>query len=489
MSWGPLKQWFKTNGLFVKMRANTRDTRPVTHLLLDGGKITVPPNREDEFLLKYAECMHRGSPLFLVETKTPIYKYMMDLDFAAAKVTGEDEIEKVVKVVHATVALYFPTLTDSQRRMVVCRTDNKNITKDGVKLVKTGIHLIWPEILVDSPLALTVRGGVIYRLTEEFGVRENTNPWCDVVDRCVYVGNGLRMVGSRKMSNCPKCRNRPKKKSSCQECTRTGKKDEGRVYLPTVVLQGIDSLPNQEAYRQLDDIHTLVKQLSIRTTAEAPLAVTLPEWSELVVGTDEDLYDTQGKDGRRQGQKRRRKAEKANSDKRTRLEEDVIGKHKNCNILDGLAKTDRRHKAVAAFIKKTFPNMPEVTQVHPTRTGDYYLARSSSQYCMNKADYHNNTNVYFYIDRNGVRQKCFCTCAVNRAFGPCSKYASDPHTYSSMMRGLLWPEFKKTGVTLASWNRHNARANQEGFLENLIQKQLDYARGKGEYEKQFFPGN
>ena len=492
-TWGPLKQWFKDNGFFVKMRGNERDKRLVTHLLLDGGKIHIPEGTEEEFLVRYAKAVHHGNALYLIETKTPIYKFMMDLDFAASVAVSEEEIQKVVEIVHKTVAEHFPTLTDSQRRAIVCRTDNKAISKQlppdadrdkgkpapSVNLIKTGIHLIWPEILVHSELALALRGAVIYRLTESLGHRDGINPWSDVVDRCVYVGNGLRMVGSRKMSVCTKCRNSPKKRSGCSFCGGEGRKDEGRVYLPKVVLQGQG--PSAEALAQLDDILELVKQTSIRTGLETPSSVTYPCWTTDIPASDkEDLYNTERNDGRKRGQKRRRLGEKSNNERRSASESNKLSK----NILPAIEETDRRHQAVAAFVKKTFPNNPDMTHLHPTRTGDYYLARSSSRFCMNKGGYHNNTNVYFYIDRNGVRQKCFCTCDVRRRFGPCNKYGSTPQPYSAQLRHLLWPNSKRS--TLHSWNRHQARTNTEQWLEECIQRDLDYIRGKGTFEKQFF---
>lgn len=492
-TWGPLKQWFKDHGFFVKMRGNERDKRLVTHLLLDGGKIHIPETSEEEFLVQYAKAVEFGNALYVVETKTPIYKFMMDLDFAASVAVSEEEIDKVVKIVHETVAVHFPALTDSQRRVVVCRTDNKAISKQlppdperdkgkpapSVNLIKTGIHLIWPEIFVHSEMALALRGAVIYRLTEKLGQRDGINPWSDVVDRCVYVGNGLRMVGSRKMSICTKCRNNPKKREACSFCGGEGRKDEGRVYLPTLVLQGEGA--NAEALARLDDILELVKQTSIRTALETSTLVTYPPWTvDIPVVDQEDLYSTEGTDGRKRGQKRRRRAEKSNDERRSASEPAKFCK----NILPAIDPSDRRHRAVAAFIKKTFPHNPDMTHLHPTRRGDYYLARSSSRFCMNKGGYHNNTNVYFYIDRNGVRQKCFCTCNVVRKFGLCAKYASTPQSYSAQLCHLLWPDLKRS--TLQSWNRREARVNKEQWLEDCIQRDLDYYREKGVFEQQFF---
>ena len=501
MPWDPLKQWFHQNGLFVKMRGNVRDKRVVTHLLLDGGKVHIPPDMEGEFLVRYAACLDHGNALYVVETKTPIYKFMSDLDFAAVDATTEEEIAKVLQIVHTTVAEHFPLLTDKQRRVVVCRTENKNISKqlprdaerDGQKaaptvaLIKTGIHLIWPEILVDSVLALSLRGAVLFRLTRELGQRDGLNPWSDVVDRCVYGGNGLRMVGSRKMAVCTKCRNVPRKRNTCEVCNREGKKDEGRVYKPTQVLEGPGT--NDEALEEYHDILKLVRHTSIRTDAASTATPTFPAWTVDMPAPDgaEDLYQTIGTDGRRQGQKRRRGAEKANKDRRTQGEEPTVQKTRN--ILEPLDPTDRRHKAVAAFVRKHFPDNPVVTHLHPTRSADYFLARSSSRFCMNKGGYHNNVNIYFYIDRNGIKQKCFCKCDVNRAFGPCSKYASDSRPYSAILRHLLWPEFKRNGVTLHGWNRHRQRTNMDEWLEDCIIANLDRIRGKSAYEEQFFKEN
>ena len=118
-TWGSLKQWFKDDGAFVKMRGNVVDKRPVTHLLLDGGKIHIRDGMEEQFLVQYAKAVHNGNALYLVETKTPIYKFMMDLDFAAAIAVPEEDIKEVLEIVHRTVSEHFPALSDPQRRVIV----------------------------------------------------------------------------------------------------------------------------------------------------------------------------------------------------------------------------------------------------------------------------------------------------------------------------------------------------------------------------------
>lgn len=473
-----LTRWFCDHGCFIKTRSNQRDTRAPTHLLLSGGKIHVPDADEDTFLTQYADSVARGEYVYVVEARTPVYKFLMDLDFTTPEETGEPEIQDVLRVVHETVAACFPGRTAAQCRMVVCRTDNKTINKhvpgadERMKLIKTGIHLIWPEVLVDSELALRLREVVLYRLTEEFGHRPAYNPWSDVVDRCVYAANGLRMVGSRKMTVCPACRNRPAPKKECTQCGCRGRIDEGRPYVPAQVLQGHGF--NPEALAALQDRQHMVRELTIRTRAKAPLQPSFPEWAPAPASSP---------DRRPSAQRRRRSAE------RTRKSAPVPTEHEFSDgpVLAALPVADRRHRTLATFIRTYFPQRPEITHVHPTEPGDYYLARSNSRFCLNKGSRHNHNTVYFFVDKRGVRQKCFCRCDVQRRFGRCAEYSSAVHPISEHVRRVLWPTQYRRRAQTAQEDQFSR--DPLGWLADMIRRDRDYVQGRAAYEAQFFDGH
>jgi hypothetical protein len=73
-------------------------------------------------------------------------------------------------------------------------------------MIKSGFHLVWPEIWITVENAKKLRILFIEKITDVFGERESFNTWEDVIDLAVYEDNGLRMVGCRKMSICKCCK-------------------------------------------------------------------------------------------------------------------------------------------------------------------------------------------------------------------------------------------------------------------------------------------
>lgn len=59
-----------------------------------------------------------------------------------------------------------------------------------------------------------------------------------------------------------------------------------------------------------------------------------------------------------------------------------------------------------------------------------------SSYCMNKGDSHNSNKIYFIITKDGIQQRCHCTCKIDRKNGYCA-------TFKSTIYELPFPVMKK----------------------------------------------
>ena len=86
------KSWCSQNG-FLKKVPNP------SHVLLDGGCLSVPFDRLDEFYDKYIEAVHADEKVFVVEQKTPTYNFFVDLDYKADVALGMDEISQISTVI------------------------------------------------------------------------------------------------------------------------------------------------------------------------------------------------------------------------------------------------------------------------------------------------------------------------------------------------------------------------------------------------------
>ena len=70
-----MKKYLQNNNYFMKRG----DDRKYKHLLLDGGKLFIPDERKEDFLNFYANCLMREEKLYVIETRTSIFKLFLDL--------------------------------------------------------------------------------------------------------------------------------------------------------------------------------------------------------------------------------------------------------------------------------------------------------------------------------------------------------------------------------------------------------------------------
>ena len=81
--------------------------------------------------------------------------------------------------------------------------------------IKTGIHLVMPNLPVTQKECLDMRLAIIAELELLGNDMIGWNSWEDIFDECVYQDNGLRMPGSHKIMKCDSCQRDPIKKKGC----------------------------------------------------------------------------------------------------------------------------------------------------------------------------------------------------------------------------------------------------------------------------------
>lgn len=178
------KSWCSQNGFLRKV------PNP-SHVLLDGGCLSVPFDRLDEFYDKYIEAVHADEKVFVVEQKTPTYNFFVDLDYKADEALGMDEISQISTVICRCVKKF------GGKECIVSVAQPKPA---GDK-IKTGVHLNWPEFVVEQTAAVYLRQYIISDLFSHNPATE----WDMIVDSSVYgdparrtKGSGFRMPWSHK---------------------------------------------------------------------------------------------------------------------------------------------------------------------------------------------------------------------------------------------------------------------------------------------------
>jgi hypothetical protein len=223
----PLKKWILTNKFYVRINDSKEKKVGSTHFLLDGGIWKVPKQNYEEFLKILSVDLQNNEKHFISENKTPVFKLISDLDFFEKD--KPVDIESVIHVIQGVLSEYY-----SDKSVIICTADSKEVTISDQKFTKYGFHLVWPKIWITPDHAKEIRLKIIEKLTITFGERPDFNSWEEVVDLAVYEDNGLRMIGCRKMVPCKYCKR--ESRDSCEKCSGTGKVDEDRRYKPVNIL-------------------------------------------------------------------------------------------------------------------------------------------------------------------------------------------------------------------------------------------------------------
>lgn len=183
-----LRDWIKAHGY---NRPHPR-CHQATHLLLNGGCYYIPREEERTFLSEYAKDLGTPYKHYIVEKRPDIFKYMIDLDIEDSVVWGNDRILNLVGGIQSRVHNFF----NGNYSVIVLVAPPR---PKGEK-IKTGVHLVWPRILVDSVRAQYLREQIIPHIAK---VGDENMIWEDVFDGCIYTRNGFRMVGSYKPKGEP----------------------------------------------------------------------------------------------------------------------------------------------------------------------------------------------------------------------------------------------------------------------------------------------
>jgi hypothetical protein len=395
----------------IKNNYNKIDTEhPITHLRLDGGKLSIPYSKLNQFYKLYAKDVSSNIKHYLCETKTPCYKLFVDVDLLNEDALPDDLILEYSMYIHEVICYYYK---DLKPELIVCTTTPKAVEHNGYKYTKTGIHLIWSNIIVSHENISWIRESIIQYLILKVGEREH-DKWSKVIDDSVYKQNGLRMIYSNKMAFCKTC----KKSDTCSLCKKTGKYHEGRPYIP---YKQIDSEYKVEIYNPQgcdDFILDMIKKTSIVSKDKiSQYNLEKPEWFK--------------------------SREIKQNMKRLDLGfEDLQGSAK-LKFKEKIFNDDLIFNMIEDHIRKYIPNYSQIklSDIHRCSNGEYYVCRTNVSYCMNIEKEHKSNTIYFYIDKSHIYQKCFCNCDTidGRKFGKCMNYRSNGFKLNKRLIKILYP--------------------------------------------------
>lgn len=396
-----LTNWFYTTNQILPKDS---DLKP-THLLLDGGRVRIEDTLIDTFYKLYSQCIDQGIPIHVVEHRTKIFKMFSDLDFINETEMSHDKIEEIIKIIQE--AVYF--MYQSDNYVIICTTDIKKVIKESNEYIKQGIHLYWPNIIVNNENALLCRNLIIHKLKTTLGERESYNLWDDVVDLTVYTTNGIRMVGS----------------SKCSYDRRDGKTefiDDKRVYKPVLILDSFgnrldDKLKNWKTYDMIVETSVRTQNTNITEIKQFPEHLKNIDYNEC------EECDT------------------------------ITSKRLNINSIN--------YQEIVRFFKIRVKDYSSDDIKKILNFDDkVYIILTKSRYCQNIERAHNSCQIYFKLSKDGLCQKCHCTCntMIGRKYGYCKDYSSDFIQCTDHLLKLL------------KWNSNKSKESKS--LPNIEQQQL-----------------
>lgn len=151
-----------------------------THVLMDGGILSVPQAEVREFYQSCIDLINSGTKLYVVEQKTERFKFFVDLDYKAQEKLKDEDLIQFCSIIADEVDGGLCVIARALPRPV----------KEGVK---SGVHIHWPDLIVTRTQAMNLRTKIIIGLN-----RYHEFDWDKVVDASVYGGSGLRMLWSHK---------------------------------------------------------------------------------------------------------------------------------------------------------------------------------------------------------------------------------------------------------------------------------------------------
>ncbi|QOR60626.1 hypothetical protein [Bathycoccus sp. RCC716 virus 3] len=378
------KQWCKEQGFL--------NNSNVSHVLMDGGVLSVPFDRLNFFYEKCIEAYKADEKIFVVEQKTENYNFFIDIDHKAKEELEIREIFDICQLICGIVKSH------GGGNALISVAEPKPACKD---LIKSGVHINWPDFVVNKSSAIALREHVINALFIYDGSKE----WSDIIDLAVYgssdtkaQGSGFRMPYSHKKGKHEKCLGK-----GCEECNNTGKEIQGE-YIPLFIFK---CGHEQSSFHVLQEIQNpregdieVLKMATIRTQSTTPVII-----EGAVINYDKN-------------------------DKENSFSDEIKNEFKDQEVLQLLEK----------FINRNLEGQTTSRVTKMFECNGNFLVSTNSFYCENKKCNHNSNHVWFHILGETIAQKCFSTTDIIRHYGFCKDFTGKRHQLPPNIINRLYKE-------------------------------------------------
>ena len=455
-TWGNLIKHATDNSLHKKDSGHK-----TSHCRLDGGIYCYDTDPLlEEFFTLYSQDIEEGVKHYCHENRSEMFPLFFDLDLLLNQRVSEDKLLEWALLIHRGVRQFLkPTM---KKKHDACFINAAPIVpKD--EYFKAGLHIHYPEIIVDLKWAVEITAGVVKYVNDKIGKpAEFVHSWYPKVIDIQPLERGLRMIGSRKSEPCKECR-KSKRGEKCNvlDCVR-GHIDKGRPYWPRWL---VSTEPQNAFMNAINDTLSLIKLCSTRIPvsrffpiSELPKRFLLrPRWWKQTTNLPEIIGNQKyndlirSNDSRKMtGTKRRRNISMPNN---PRINSEDTSE--NGTVMHGLAddddtstftklqEDDPHFLTIRNFFegeglstykkKRTFHVLKDgcVTGVSVNKSRTMFFVWTSSRQCRNLVPNPNGTyrehssrTIWIKVTPKGIQWQCHCKCETteNRVNGvPCLK--------------------------------------------------------------------
>lgn len=402
-----VSHWLAKNGCC------TKSATTATHLDLSGGMYAIPDKSPlvHKFFEMVARDVRGNVPFFICEKRPDISPFYLDVDYSGADQLSRDDVFRLTCKIQAAVAKFYPEIDPgawrSRGMAAVLYCDE--ITTAFVQkreFVKTGVHIIFPNLFVTEEQCVSIAQYVIQYLMVNQPQHENMLPWASVIDLAVYGhGKGLRMLGAFKCIKCVVCLKKPVlEKRLCESCQGKGVSTigQGRRYFPLWVVEGGDSIPAGNTPRFLN---TLTYALSLSSISSSqPRAVGGFSIPAEFVPLQKRGIAALGK----------------------QLANEISPSDPRVAVLQSLVVS-------MGFFEWRQINFSKV--IYSGGKNESYLCRAFGlgyKFCRNVMRDHSSSSIYFVVSKRGIVQRCYSSKAPAAGAIGCHKFASFPEPIRDM---------------------------------------------------------
>jgi hypothetical protein len=310
----------------------------------------------------------------------------------------------------------------------------KNTHRNESGLLKHGVHIVFPHIIVEQSDALFMREALLEALTLEFGLTFAPKGWQEVVDNAVYGNSGLRMIYSCKTKVCEHCKGKDNGKDCKNVCVNGKDLSNGRPYkFRFACLNG--------AYN--DDITETLKNNLLLLLNHAIIYTPLNYKTK-----DLEKFECCPSYGNFEESTRKNGPPKMKSKSRVFKEEKQSMRSWSKMTL---VSDDRIKEIIQHHIQTRFAAQYGKTRVQTIKKNDkaYFVSveGEGSNFCLNlnPPRDHNSNRIWFCVERSGIQIRCFCTCMTTekRYTGMCKYFKTPFKPINDKELKILFPDISK----------------------------------------------